>query len=187
MANRVPFTMHIRVLPNTTGLQSSTTATKRVEISRLFEKTAYNVQRLLEKNLTSVNVADGGGSANLSVATDGTLLGDAPACLTKVAAVVGSFGDGLPVVTVTGFYNVTPTAPYPSTGLVHAGKYTTGPETGARGGRSDLDPPTAFLNQFKAFKLAVETALTSISSSIDIVRVDYCGVTFGMGGHHFPR
>lgn len=174
MPNKVPFIIYARITVDRAN-------GKREEIKRARERVAHLVYQDLVDNFSAGNVASPGGSGDWGLAADSTSL----STLVNIVAVKPQFGQFPDTVTIVGFYNATPTVPYPQITLIHAGESRTGPAVGAPGWRADLEPTASSRTQVKALKTAIEAAVDSVP--IEITKIDINGIIYGQDGYHFPR
>lgn len=175
MANRVPFTAYMKITPERGD-------GKRWEIQRGRERLAYQIATDLAASFSDGNMALPGSSGEWGLAANGGSLSS----LINISAVKPQFGEDPETVMIEGFYAGDQNAlPYGEATLIYAGESRTGPASGAPGWNANYAPSAACLTQVKALKTALEAAITSVT--VEITKIDYSGVSFGQGGHHFPR
>lgn len=172
MAFKIPFTIYIKITPEYGN-------GKRFEIQRSRERIAHLVHLDLS-SLNTIAMASPGGGGTWGLAEDTTSLSN----LVEIVAVKPQFGQDPDILTVVGFYNAVPKTPYPEITLINAGEYKTGPASGAPGWRSNLEPTSDSRTAVKNLKTAVSGAITSVT--VDIIKIELSGITYGRGGYHFP-
>lgn len=183
MANTLPFVVRAQITPQRgTG--------KRFEYIRSLEKIGYLINRDLQNNFSSGNMASPGGSGESGIAPgvlDNTTSGLSG--LVSIVAVKPEFGQDPDMVTVVGFYqpnNYDSTMPpYGTRTVDFDGVPTTGPASGAPGWTTAMMPSTTEVTYVKALKAALEAAV--VSTTWTILFIELNGVKWGRGGYHFPR
>ena len=189
MANRVPFTAYFRIVPERGS-------GKRFEIQRSRERIAqlvwYDLNNVLENAMQSATTGTGtsaemanfavpGGTITWTLAADESSIGmSMPA-----VAVKPQFGEFPDAVTVVGFFERDVAVPYREKQLISSGRVWRGPAAGAPGYSSDTEPSDANRADVLAIKDALEAAITSVS--VDMIKLEVSGVSYGRGGYHFPR
>jgi hypothetical protein len=177
MARWVPFTAHIRIVPNHgSGLRKS----KKFENWRDMQKIASYMYEALSQN-TSLNLATPGGGQQLSQSTSSGFGG-----MSAGLAVKPQIGEVPAQTMITGFYNAgaNNTQPHPDKQLIHAGETLDGP-----GSSPCLTGPVSTIDSgVKNLKTTIETELSTLPPDIiySIFRIEYSGVTYGDKGYHFP-
>lgn len=178
MAKQVPFTVHIRVVPDRgTG--------KRFEYLRDLQKLAVLAYEALT-NVSGVQVATPGGGATQSLGdynSRGGLGGfaNATACKPQIGAAPAQ-------LMITGFYeSSTPNTPtHADIQRISGGEVYTGPVA-----HSNTEGPAAGVNtEVSALKSGIEQALVATlpeGATYEVFRIDYAGVVYGDKGYHFPR
>jgi hypothetical protein len=179
MANRIPFTAYLRIVPNRgTG--------KRFEIHRSRERMARQVwedlndvlENAMEDDGLGVNFAVPGGSVT-------TLTAHSPFSSNESGvAVKPQFGESPDTLTIIGFYESNTQYPYPEKQLISAGRVWSGPAAGAPGYSANTEPNDANRVDVAALKLLLESAITSVA--IEVIGLEVNGVKYGRGGLHFP-
>ncbi len=192
MANRVPFTAYMRIVPERGS-------GKRFEIHRSRQKFAHLVHQDLKDNFSDGNIADPGGGQTASLAVNGIDSND-PSSFSNQAnggAVVPQFGGAPDTVIINGFYDgstVTANAkaeatPYGEKKLIHSGgnygESTSGPAAGAPSWNNDTRPTATAQDIVRNLKSDLETSITSVA--VEIIKLEVQGVLYGHGGLHFPR
>lgn len=174
----VPFTVHIRVVPNRGG-------GKRFEYLRDLQKLAVLAYQALT-NISGVQAATPGGGQSQSMgdySRRGALGGFAQGTAAKPR-----IGAAPAQLMITGFYSSsTPNAPtHADTQRISGGEIYTGPVA-----HSNTDGPVAGVNtEVSVLKDEIEQALLTTlpdGAVYEVFRLDYAGVVYGDKGYHFPR
>jgi hypothetical protein len=178
MSKQVPFTVHIRVVPDRAN-------GKRFEYIRDLQKLAVLAYEVIT-NISGVQAATPGGSVTQSMGDynrRGGLGGfaNAAACKPQIGAAPAQ-------LMLTGFYEVsgnnTPT---------HAEikRFSGGEIYEGSVAHSNTAGPTSTINtEVRALKTAIEAALASglpDGAVYEVFRLDYAGVIYGDKGYHFPQ
>ena len=177
MARWIPFTAHIRIVPDHgSGLKKS----KRFENWRDMQKIASYMYEALNQN-ASLNLAAPGGGQHLSQSDGAGLSG-----LSNGMAVKPQMGETPAQAMITGFYDAggVNAQPHPDKQLIHAGETLDGP-----GASPSLTVPVSTVNTgVKNLKTLIESELSTLPPGIiyNIFRIDYSGVVYGDRGYHFP-
>jgi len=180
MARWVPFTAHIRIVPDRGSGQLKT---KRFETWRDMQKIATLMFEGLEAS-TSLNLAEPGGGQHQSLGGQGR---SGMSGLTRGTGVKPQFGEAPAQAMITGFYdaNDANNQPHPEKQLIHAGETLTGP-----GATPWLQNPAAATDAgCAALRAELETRISAnlpAGVSFEIFRIDYSGVVYGDKGYHFP-
>lgn len=175
MPKQVPFTAHIRVVPNRAN-------GKRFEYIRDLQKIATQVYSELEED-TELALATPGGGQYQSYHGSGGWGG-----ATNGMAVKPQIGQNPAQLMVTGYIEADTAniPPVPNKMLIHTGTVDTG-----YGGSApwSTNPTTATDDLAKSIKTKLETAVTAVLGSSDwnVYKIDVSGVMYGHGGYHFPR
>jgi len=185
MANRVPFKAYFKIVPNRGS-------GKRFEIHRSREQISNRVWNDLNDTLEdSMNEpTDAGTSSMMNFAVPGggvqwSLAEDTGSKLMNGVALKPQFGEFPETLTVVGFYDSDNVVPYREKQLISAGRTWTGPATGAPGYSDNTEPSDGNRADAVALKAALEAAITSVS--VEVIRLEVCGVAYGHGGFHFPQ
>lgn len=176
MANRVPFTAYFKIVPDRGN-------GKRFEIQRSRERIARLIWGDIEAAGPTINQALPGGGITWGLASSADSLSD----MMQAVAVKPQFGEFPDTATLVGFYEM-PSAdfiPYKQMTLISGGAVHTGPATGARGYHPSTEPSTDCDDLAKALRTALVGAITSVT--VDLIKLEVAGVTYGHGGRHFPQ
>lgn len=179
MALKVPFVVHIRVVPNRGKRFETIRSLQRV--ARLIYGGGDGVSGL--KGETAIEIArPGGGQASGFEGHDMTDY--SPGC-----AVKPQFGQSPAQLMIAGFYlvdNAKNTQPWADRTITHAGAYFTG-AGGANAARTN--PETAVATQVKNLKTLIDSVIAAevAGEQVEVFRIDYRGITWGDRGFHFPR
>lgn len=180
MARWVPFTAHIRIVPDRGSGQLKT---KRFETWRDMQKIGTLMYDSLD-NVASLNLATPGGGQHQSIGGQG---GGGLSGLTQGTAVKPQFGETPAQAMITGFYDANDqnSQPHPEKQLIHAGETLTGP-----GASPSLENPASATDTgVSALRSVLETNLqANMPAGIiyEVFRIDYSGVIYGDRGYHFP-
>lgn len=175
MPKQVPFTAHVRVVPNRAN-------GKRFEYVRDLQKIATQVYSELEADAELALAAPGGGQ-HQSYHGSGGWSG-----ATNAMAVKPQIGQFPAQLMITGYIETdTPnTPPVPNKTIIHTGTADTG-----YGGSApwSVNPVTATDTLAKSLKTKLDVAVNAVlgSSDWDVYKIDVAGVMYGHGGYHFPR
>lgn len=180
MARWVPFTMHIRIVPDAGSGQLKS---KRFENWRDMQKIATLMYDSLDA-LSQFNLASPGGGQHGSGSSGRTGLGG----LTNGGAVKPQMGETPAQVMITGFWSdgAANDQNHPEHQRISGGDIYTGPATAV----AHVANPVAHVDAMtKALKGTVEAALgTDLPSGVtfQVFRIDMSGVVYGDRGYHFP-
>ncbi len=178
MSRQVPFTVHIRVVPNRAN-------GKRFEYIRDLQKLALLAYEAIT-NVSGVQAATPGGGVTQSLGDynrRGGLGGfaNATACKPQIGASPAQ-------LMITGFYlqsdNNEPT--HAEIQRISGGEVYSGPVAHSNTG----GPTTAVNTGVSALKSGIEQALNNTmpdTAVYEIFRIDYAGVVYGDKGYHFPQ
>lgn len=175
MPKFVPFTAHVRVVPNR-GFG------KRFENIRDLQKIATQVYSELEAD-TDLALANPGGGQHQSFKGLGGWSGT-----TNATAVKPQIGESPAQLMITGFLSSTNNnnPVHPDKPVIHTGTY----QEGVGGDHGWVANPTTTADGYATtLKTKIETAVNAILGATDwnIFRLDVAGVVYGDGGYHFPR
>ena len=172
MANNIPFTAYLKIVPDRGN-------GKRFEIWRSREKMAALVNEDLASFLTG-NVAMPGGSITWSLASNEDSLS------TSVDAVASkpAFGEFPDTLTVVGFYSDANTVPFAEHTIISHNQVLSGPTTGNAASHPNVLPNAGNVAAIKALKTDLENAITSVTA--EVIKIEVNGVAYGQGGYHFP-
>lgn len=182
MARWVPFTMHVRIVPDHGSGQLKS---KRFENWRDMQKIATLMYESLE-NQASINIAEPGGGQHQSFT--GTGRGGLSG-LTRGMAAKPQIGGTPAQVQITGFWNdgANNDQNHPEHQRISGGDTFTGPAPAIPW---DQNPTSQVDGMVKGLKNTVETAFgTDLPSGVtfQVFRIDMSGVVYGDRGYHFPR
>lgn len=182
MTRWVPFTMHVRIVPDSGSGQLKS---KRFENWRDMQKIATLMYDSLD-GLSTLTLAESGGGQHQSFSGTG---GGGMSGMTRGMAVKPQIGETPSQVMITGFWDNTSNNDqiHPEHQRISGGDVYTGPATAIPW---DQNPATKVDMMVKALKEAVETAFgVDLPSGIvfNVFRVDMSGVIYGDRGYHFPR
>lgn len=182
MAKWVPFTMHVRIVPDHGSGQLKS---KRFENWRDMQKIASLMFESLE-NLSQINVAEPGGGQHQSFGGTGR---GGMSGLTRGMAAKPQIGETPAQVQITGFWDSATknNQPHPEHQRISGGEIFTGPAPAIPW---DQNPTTNVDGMVTALKNTVEAAFgTDLPSGVtfSIFRIDMSGVIYGDRGYHFPR
>jgi hypothetical protein len=180
MAKWVPFTAHVRVVPQ---WGSGELKSKRLEMWRDLEKLAMLVYDALDAE-SSIHIAEpGGGQAS---SHGGTAFGGKSG-LQHATGVKPRIGQTPAQLQITGFYNssLENIQPHPEKTIIHAGETLTGPGASPW----NTNPQSQIDAEVVTLKGLLESAITGGlpgGTTYSIFRLDYSGIIYGDRGYHFP-
>lgn len=180
MARWVPFTAHIKIIPDRGSGQLKT---KRFETWRDMQKIGTLIFEGLEDSAL-LNIAEPGGGQHQSLGGQGR---SGMSGLTRGTGVKPQFGESPAQAAITGFYDANNKnfQPHPEKQLIHAGETLTGP-----GATPWLQNPATQTDQGVAgLRSELETRISAnlpAGVTYEIFRIDYAGVVYGDRGYHFP-
>lgn len=172
----IPFTVHIRVTPETPG--------KRFEYIRSMQKWSHLLYEELV-TITDLNLADAGGGQHFNTSNGGKIGNSG---LVKGLAVKPQIGETPAQFMITGFYDnssATNQQPHVVVQRISGGETYQGRVASA----AENNPNSWVDNDVYTLKSAIETALsTSLPANLNakVFRIDYSGVVYGDRGYHFP-
>lgn len=174
MAKFIPFTVHVRVVPDR-GFG------KRFENIRDLQKIATQVYSELDSD-ADLEIASPGGGQHQSFKGLGGWSG-----ATNAMAAKPQIGESPAQLMIAGFLSSTDNnnPVHPDKPVIHTGDY----QEGVGGGHGwTANPTTAADGYATTIKGKVETAVTAILGSADwnVFRIDVAGIVYGDGGYHFP-
>lgn len=176
MRTQVPFTIHMKIVPNrATG--------KRFEYIRAMQKIATSIYSEIANTNNQIQLAIPGGGQRTS--DSGQYGGLATTSYgTSVKPQIGEFPSQ---IMITGFYNPSTNTNNIATNtqrqLLHCGSYVQGD-----GGNTPWEnSPNAVIDNYcKYIKLVFETAASSIDNQAKVYRLEVAGINYGYKGYHFP-
>ena len=171
----IPFTVHIKVTPETPG--------KRFEYIRSMQKWSHLLYEELEST-AGLNIADAGGGQHFNTSNGGKIGNSG---LVKGLAVKPQIGETPAQFMITGFYdNSSATNQQPHVVV----QRISGGETYEGRVASVKNTPNSWVdNDVYTIKSVIESALsTSLPENFNakVFRIDYSGVVYGDRGYHFP-
>lgn len=199
MANQIPFTAHIKVVPHR-GQPTDTSGTiykeqgnvrrgARFDAIRDLQRLATLVYSEIEANEpVRINLPRPGGGqfrtfGNFSTLQYGT-------------GVKPQFGNQPALLMIEGFFRAPEAShallvrPFANKPVFHAGSYMTG-DGGQWAWDDDGVPNTDVEAEVIELKQLLEAAISAVSDesgqSLALFRLQYKSATWGDGGHHFPR
>ena len=181
MARWVPFTAHIRIVPDH---GSGVLKSKRFENWRDMQKIGTLIFDALEQN-ANLNLASPGGGQHQSFGGTG---GGGLSGLTNGTAVKPQIGETPAQAMITGFFNSNDKnfQEHPDYELISGGESFTGPGPAA----VLQNPTTAIEVGLKVLKGIIETELAGAlpaGITYSVFRIEYAGIVYGDRGYHFPR
>ena len=198
MANQIPFTAHIKVVPHrgqavdTTGPihkeQGIVRRSARADYVRDLQRLATLVYSELEANETRITLPKPGGGQFRMFGSHSTLQ--------YGAAAKPQFGNQPSLLMIEGFFRAPASShallvqPFTRKPMIHGGSYFEG-----FGGQWAQDPDglpnTDVETEVIELKQLIETAISAVSDesgqALGLFRLQYKSATWGDGGHHFPR
>ena len=199
MANQIPFTAHIKVVPSrgqvsdTTGSgykeQGSVRRAARFDYIRELQRLASLVYSELDANEpTRITLPQPGGGQFRMFGSHSTLQ--------YGAAAKPQIGNQPALLMIEGFFRAPAASsallvqPHARMPIIHGGSYLTG-HTGQWPHDPAGLPNTDVEEEVVELKQLIESAISAVSDSSDqalgLFRLQYKSSTWGDGGHHFPR
>lgn len=178
MTNQVPFTVHIRVVPDRGQ-------GRRFEYLRDLQKLSVFAYEAI-RNVSGVQTAIPGGGQSVSIG-DYSRRGGLGSFAQGTAA-KPQIGASPAQLMITGFYQAsgTPAPPHAEIQRISGGEVYAGAVA-----HSHVEGPTAAVNTaVAALKSGIEAALAATMPAgavYEVFRIEYAGVVFGDKGYHFPR
>ena len=199
MANQIPFTAHIKVVPSR-GQSSDTTGSKYKEQGQVRRGARFDYVRDLQRLATLVYSEL---EANEPIRIEPPRPGGGQfrtfgsySTMQYGAAAKPQIGNQPALLMIEGFYRAPkPSAdlvqPNPKMPIIHGGSYFEGYNGQWPWGGSSGLPNSGVEAEVVELKQLIEAAISAVSDesgqALNIFRLQYKSATWGDGGHHFPR